>query len=142
LWLAGETGAEPHWQVLAPVVLQTVCVRHVPPGLDDAALSAHNLAIGRRINEAGRAYLTPSMLDGHQILRISIGAERTEREHVAALWDALRTAAAPAGVTRARRETGSAPVPTWRHLRRARGGHTGSRAPGTWRRRWPRAARP
>jgi hypothetical protein len=34
------------------------------------------------------------MLDGQQILRISIGAERTEREHVAALWDALRAAAA------------------------------------------------
>ncbi|HSR98632.1 MAG TPA: pyridoxal-dependent decarboxylase [Kofleriaceae bacterium] len=93
-WLATQIRGEPHWQVLAPVVLQTVCVRHAPPGLDDAALSAHNLAIGRRINEAGRAYLTPSMLDGQQILRISIGAERTEREHVAALWDALRAAAA------------------------------------------------
>jgi aromatic-L-amino-acid/L-tryptophan decarboxylase len=93
-WLAHQIEAEPHWQVLAPVVLQTVCVRHVPPGLDGPALSAHNLAIGQRINEAGRAYLTPSMLDGQQILRISIGAERTEREHVAALWDALRAAAA------------------------------------------------
>jgi len=54
----------------------------------------HNLAIGRRINDGGRAYLTPSVLDGKQILRVSIGAERTERAHVAALWVELREAAA------------------------------------------------
>jgi aromatic-L-amino-acid decarboxylase len=93
-WLAQQVAAEPGWQIVAPVVLQTVCVRHLPAGLDEPALSAHNLAIGRRINDSGRAYLTPSVLDGKQILRISIGAERTEREHVAALWDALRAAAA------------------------------------------------
>jgi glutamate/tyrosine decarboxylase-like PLP-dependent enzyme len=93
-WLAAQIAATGDWQIVMPVVLQTVCVRHAPPGLDEEALSAHNLAIARRINEGGRAYLTPSVLDGKQILRISIGAERTEREHVAALWDALRAAAA------------------------------------------------
>src|SRR5262245_30063930 len=93
-WLARQVEAEPGWQIVAPVALQTVCLRHAPAGLEEPALSAHNLAIGRRINDAGRAYLTPSMLDGNQILRVSIGAERTEREHVAALWDALRAAAA------------------------------------------------
>ena len=45
------------------------------------------------INDGGRAYLTPSVLDGKQILRISVGAERTERAHVAALWEALQAAA-------------------------------------------------
>lgn len=93
-WLAGEIAAAPGWEIVAPVALQTVCVRHVPPGLAEPAVSEHNLAIGRRINEGGRAYLTPSVLDGRQILRIAIGAERTEREHVAALWSELRAAAA------------------------------------------------
>jgi aromatic-L-amino-acid decarboxylase len=93
-WLAREASAAPDWQLLAPVALQTVCLRHVPAGLDDAAVSAKNLAIARHINDAGHAYLTPSMLDGKQFLRVSIGAERTERAHVAALWDALREAAA------------------------------------------------
>jgi len=60
-------------------------------------LAAHNLAIARRINDGGAAYLTPSVVDGIQILRVSIGAERTERAHVAALWDALRAAATDAG---------------------------------------------
>ncbi|HMG54665.1 MAG TPA: aminotransferase class V-fold PLP-dependent enzyme [Kofleriaceae bacterium] len=93
-WLAGEVAAAPGWEVVAPVMLQTVCVRHAPAGLAEPALSAHNLAIARRINDGGRAYLTPSLLDGAQILRISIGAERTERAHVAALWNELRAAAA------------------------------------------------
>jgi aromatic-L-amino-acid decarboxylase len=93
-WLAREVAAAPGWEICAPVALQTVCIRCVPEGLDEPALSALNLAITRRINGSGRAYLTPGMLDGKQIVRISIGAERTEREHVAALWDALRAAAA------------------------------------------------
>jgi aromatic-L-amino-acid decarboxylase len=93
-WLAREVAAAPDWQLLAPVTLQTVCLRHVPAGLDEPAISARNLAIARHINDTGRAYLTPSLLDGKQFLRVSIGAERTERAHVAALWDALRAAAA------------------------------------------------
>jgi aromatic-L-amino-acid decarboxylase len=93
-WLAGQVEAAPDWQVVAPVALQTVCIRHVPDDLTEPAVSARNLAIAEHINRAGHAYLTPSMLDGRQILRVSIGAERTERVHVAALWDALRAAAA------------------------------------------------
>jgi aromatic-L-amino-acid decarboxylase len=93
-WLAREAAAAPDWQLVAPVALQTVCLRHVPTGLDEPAVSAKNLAIARLINAAGHAYLTPSMLDGKQFLRVSIGAEHTERAHVAALWGALREAAA------------------------------------------------
>jgi aromatic-L-amino-acid decarboxylase len=91
-WLKDQIAAAPGWEILAPVALQTLCVRPVPAGLDEAALSAHNLAIANRINEGGRAYLTPTVLDGKQIVRISIGAERTERAHVAALWEALQAA--------------------------------------------------
>jgi aromatic-L-amino-acid decarboxylase len=69
-----------------------VCLRHTSPGLDEAALAAHNLAIARAINEGGQAYLTPSMLKGKQMLRVSIGAESTERRHVEQLWAALRQA--------------------------------------------------
>ncbi|HEY0479440.1 MAG TPA: aminotransferase class V-fold PLP-dependent enzyme, partial [Kofleriaceae bacterium] len=93
-WLARQVEAQPDWQVVAPVALQTVCVRHAPPGVAEPELSARNVAIARRINDSGRAYLTPSVLDGAQMLRVSIGAERTERAHVAALWAALQEAAA------------------------------------------------
>jgi aromatic-L-amino-acid decarboxylase len=94
-WLRAQVDAAPGWERLAPVPLQTVCVRHVPERLrgDEAALSRHNLEIARRINEGGRAYLTPSILKGVQMIRVSIGAEGTERRHVEALWAALEAAA-------------------------------------------------
>ena len=93
-WLAAQVGGEPGWELLAPVPLQTVCLRHVPPALagDEAALAAHNRAVAERINQGGRSYLTSAELKGKQIVRVSIGAQATERAHVAALWDDLRAA--------------------------------------------------
>ncbi len=40
-WLAEQVRATPNWRVLAPVPLQTVCVRHDPPGLSGEALDTH-----------------------------------------------------------------------------------------------------
>jgi aromatic-L-amino-acid decarboxylase len=97
-WLGARVAETAGWELIAPVALQTVCLRHVPPGLPVEALREHNLTIARRINAGGRAYLTPSVVDGVQILRVSIGAERTERRHVEALWEALQAAAREAGV--------------------------------------------
>ena len=47
------------------------------------------------MNESGKAYLTPAILEGRWMVRVSIGAEQTEREHVAALWDLLRETVIP-----------------------------------------------
>jgi aromatic-L-amino-acid/L-tryptophan decarboxylase len=89
-WLAEQVRAAPNWRVLAPVPLQTVCVRHEPPGLDGKELDRHTLAWTERINRSGAAYLTPATLDGRWMVRVSIGAAPTEREHVSALWDLMR----------------------------------------------------
>jgi aromatic-L-amino-acid decarboxylase len=97
-WLLGALSRTPHWRVLAPVPLQTLCVRHEPPGLTGEALGAHTQGWADRINRSGRAYLTPAILDGEWMVRVSIGALLTEREHVEALWRLMRTeaeAAAP-----------------------------------------------
>ena len=83
------------WERVAPVPLQTVCVRHVPAGSrEEAAIAAHNLAIAERVNRGGRGYVTPSVLKGKQMIRVSIGAEGTERRHVEGIWRALQEAAA------------------------------------------------
>ncbi len=96
-WLRAQVDAAPGWERLAPVDLQTVCIRHVPAALkeDEAALQAHNLAIAERINRDGRCYLTPSLLKGRQMIRVSIGAEATERRHVEGLWEELQAAIKP-----------------------------------------------
>jgi aromatic-L-amino-acid decarboxylase len=72
------------------VPLQTVCVRHEPSGLEEEALDKHTLDWCERVNRSGEAYLTPATLDGRWMVRVSIGAEPTERRHVQTLWDLMR----------------------------------------------------
>jgi aromatic-L-amino-acid decarboxylase len=100
-WLADQIDGTPGWERRAPVPLQTVTFRHVPPGLDAAALDAHNLALARAVNASGKAYLTPAVVKGAQILRVSIGATGTTSEDVAALWARLRHTAATVAARRA-----------------------------------------
>jgi aromatic-L-amino-acid decarboxylase len=92
-WLEREVRAASNWRVLAPVPLQTVCVRHEPPGVTGEALDRHTLAWADRINRSGAAYLTPAVLDGRWMVRVSIGAAATEREHLENLWRLMRSEA-------------------------------------------------
>jgi aromatic-L-amino-acid decarboxylase len=100
-WLAGQVSSAPGWRVLAPVNLQTVVLRHEPPGtvsaagavLDPDALNAHTLSWADAVNASGAALVTPSLLDGTWSVRVSIGAEPTERHDVEDLWRLLRQAA-------------------------------------------------
>jgi aromatic-L-amino-acid decarboxylase len=89
-WLAEEIAAAPAWRVLAPVRLQTLCIRHEPAGLAGEHLDRHTLDWVERVNRSGRAYLTPAKLDGCWMVRVSIGAEMTELEDVRALWTLMR----------------------------------------------------
>lgn len=91
--LAAWVDQEDDWEVVAPVELQTVCVRHCPAGLSGESLDAHTLAWVEGINRSGQAYLTPSVLDGRWMVRVSVGVESTERHHVQTLWDLMRKAA-------------------------------------------------
>jgi aromatic-L-amino-acid decarboxylase len=95
-WLREQVEATPGWELLAPVPLQTLCLRHVPENLtgDEAALTAHNLALASGLNETGRYYLTPAVLKGTQMIRVSIGSTPTERRHVEGLWQELQVQAA------------------------------------------------
>jgi aromatic-L-amino-acid/L-tryptophan decarboxylase len=92
-WLADQVRSAQHWRILAPIPLQTLCVRHEPPGLEGEALDEHTLAWSDRINRSGQAYLTPAILDGRWMVRVSIGAEQTAREDVEALWWLMRAEA-------------------------------------------------
>jgi len=88
--LAADIAATPHWRVLAPVNLQTVCVRHEPPGLTGEALDHHTQQWAAAVNSSGLAYLTPATLDDRWMVRISIGALTTEAADVAAAWATIR----------------------------------------------------
>jgi aromatic-L-amino-acid decarboxylase len=91
-WLESQVRAAPDWRVLAAVTLQTVCVRHEPAGVTGGALDAHTQRWAARLNESGAAYVTPAILAGRWMVRVSIGAEQTERGHVEELWRGMRMA--------------------------------------------------
>jgi aromatic-L-amino-acid/L-tryptophan decarboxylase len=85
-WFGEQVNAAPGWQVVAPVTLQTVCVRYEPAGLTAAELDAFTLGWLRRINTSGAAFCSPSILDGRWMVRVSVGVEGTERSDLEFLW--------------------------------------------------------
>ena len=92
-WFAAQVERTADWEVLTPVNLQTVCIRHQPAGLAGEALDAHTLAWVNSINQSGDAFLSPSQLEDRWIVRVSIGVEATTRDHVEKLWDLIQRAA-------------------------------------------------
>jgi aromatic-L-amino-acid decarboxylase len=91
-WLAAAVRQAPGWRVVAPVPLQTVCVRHEPAGLEGDALDAHTRAWCDRVNGSGVAFLTPAVLDGRWMVRVSMGSGGTEHRHVEETWRAMQDA--------------------------------------------------
>ena len=93
-WFAEQVRQTSDWKIVAPVPLQTVCVRHQPDGVRGVALDEHTKRWADELNRSGEVYVTPATLDGRWMVRVSIGAIPTEREHVAALWAAMQRAVA------------------------------------------------
>jgi aromatic-L-amino-acid decarboxylase len=84
--LASWVMADDRFEVVAPHPLNLVCLRVAGDGDEptDALIEA--------VNSAGRAHVTRTVLDGRSVLRVSIGARTTERQHVEALWAECRAA--------------------------------------------------
>ena len=89
-WLAKQVASTPDWRLMAPVPLQTVCVRHEPTGMGAEELDQHNRAWADAVNRSGEAYLTPATIDGKWMVRVSIGALPTEAADVEAAWHVMR----------------------------------------------------
>jgi aromatic-L-amino-acid decarboxylase len=88
--LKGAVRADPRFEMPVPRSLSLVCLR-LTAG-DDA--TKRLLA---RVNESGKAFLSHTVVPiggtPTYLIRIAIGATRTEERHVLALWDLLRSLA-------------------------------------------------
>lgn len=91
-WLARQIEAAAEWRLVAPVPLQTVCVVHEPAALSPQEVDEHTQRWARAVNRSGHAYVTPAVLDGRWMVRVSVGALGTERAHVERLWTQLQQA--------------------------------------------------
>ena len=88
--LAEWVRADERFELVAPAPLNLVCFRHRDG--DEATRR-----IMDAVNASGRLFLTHTRLDGNLVLRLSVGAQRTERRHVQAAWAAISEAASGAG---------------------------------------------
>jgi aromatic-L-amino-acid decarboxylase len=80
--LEAKLAAHPSYEIVAPTPLSLVTFRHV--GGD-----AENERIRDAINDGGKAYLTHTRLNDDVVLRVAIGAVRTEQRHVDAMYQLL-----------------------------------------------------
>ena len=97
-WFAEQVEQAENWHLVSPLTLQTVCIRHEPPGLHGEALDAHTLAWVNAINRSGAAFMSPAQLDGRWMARVSIGVETSTRQHLENLWALLQEQASMASV--------------------------------------------
>jgi aromatic-L-amino-acid decarboxylase len=79
---ADYVAADERFEIVAPHPLALVTFR-LRAG-DEATL-----ALMRRINESGDAYLTHTSVNGQTALRLAIGSPLTEERHVDAIWQLL-----------------------------------------------------
>jgi aromatic-L-amino-acid decarboxylase len=85
--LAAWIAADDRFEIVAPHPLNLVCLRlH-----DDAATER----LIETANATRRAWFTRTVLDGHPVLRFSIGSKATRQHHVAEAWQLLQRLASP-----------------------------------------------
>lgn len=93
-WVREQVEREPDFELLAPVPLNTVCLRYLPnPSTPLNEVNELNEAILEEVNGTGRAYFTHTKLDGRYAIRFVVGQTYTEFRHVEAGWQLLRETA-------------------------------------------------
>jgi aromatic-L-amino-acid decarboxylase len=75
----------PQLELLAPIELNVVCFRFVVPGLDDAKLNALNEELLIRLQEAGLAVPSGTLLRGRYAIRCAITNHRSRQQDFDAL---------------------------------------------------------
>ncbi len=80
--LENRLALDSRFEIVAPRTLALVCFRHV--GGNETTKSLANA-----INASGTTYLTPSVIDDTDFIRVSIGSTWTERRHIEALWELI-----------------------------------------------------
>jgi aromatic-L-amino-acid decarboxylase len=84
--------AEPGFELMAPVNLNTVCFRYHPTGKSAEEVNSINEELNHRLNDSGKIYLTHTKLNGNYTLRMVTAQTNVTLEHVVRAWDLIRKA--------------------------------------------------
>jgi aromatic-L-amino-acid decarboxylase len=91
--LAEKITKEPDFEILAPVVLNTVCFRYIPSGADETQINRLNEKLNHLLNDSGKLYLTHTVLKNKYTLRMVIGQTNVTQKHADKAWDLIRETA-------------------------------------------------
>jgi aromatic-L-amino-acid/L-tryptophan decarboxylase len=91
--LAEKIKQEPDFEILAPVVLNTVCFRYIPAGVDEKQANELNEKLNHLLNDSGKLYLTHTVLKSKYTLRMVIAQTNVTPEHVDRAWNLIRNTA-------------------------------------------------
>ncbi len=80
-----------HFDLCAPVPLNTVCFRYKSPQATDLATQNRlNQQLLETLNDSGRLYLTHTKLNDRFVLRLVIGQTDVRRDHVDRAWELIQ----------------------------------------------------
>jgi glutamate/tyrosine decarboxylase-like PLP-dependent enzyme len=91
--LAATVDAWPDGELLAPVVLDIVCLRLRPRGVPEEAADAFHDELVLRIQESGEAVVSATTLEGRRCLRVALCNHRTRDADVERFAHVLRSMA-------------------------------------------------
>ena len=82
--------AHPDFAALHAPESNILCFRHAgAPGMTDAEVDAHNLALRERYNRSGHGWITTTVLGGRRVLRVTLMNWRTTAADCAAIVERL-----------------------------------------------------
>jgi aromatic-L-amino-acid decarboxylase len=91
--LKEEILKESDFEVLAPVIINVVCFRYKPAGIDEMKLNAINEKLNHTLNDSGKIYLSHTVLNGKYILRMVTGQTNVTLDHVEKAWALIKKTA-------------------------------------------------
>ncbi|HUW92358.1 MAG TPA: pyridoxal-dependent decarboxylase [Bacteroidales bacterium] len=88
--LAGLVESENSFELMAPVLFNTVCFRYRPAGLTDDQVNSLNEKINHALNDSGKIYLTHTTLDGRYVMRMVTAQTSVTERHVLNAWKMIK----------------------------------------------------
>ena len=88
-WLKAEIEAAPKFELLAPVIMNTLCFRFNPE-VDEATKDRLNKEIMDNINKSGQLFFTQNVLNGKFALRLAFGNTNLAPKHVENAWQLIQ----------------------------------------------------
>jgi aromatic-L-amino-acid decarboxylase len=95
--LAEKISEEKDFEVVAPVILNTVCFRYKPADIPEDKLNTLNEKINSDLNDSGNIYLSHTVLRGKYVMRMVTGQTNVTSEHVNKAWDLIKKISVSSG---------------------------------------------